>query len=83
LTVASVAWRAGAGLLGGVALMVGLGLANRWADNGCYDLVCTLQAAFGLADTADALGLLWLAGIAVLGLSALAPFVPRWLRRRR
>lgn len=83
LTVASVAWRAGAGLLGGVALIVGLGLGNRWADNGCYDLVCTLQATFRLSDTADALGLLWLAGIAVLGLGALAPFVPRWLRRRR
>ncbi len=83
LTVAGVAWRAGAGLLGGVALMVGLGLANRWADNGCYDLACTLQAAFAFSDKADALGLLWLAGIAVLGLGALTPFVPRWLRRRR
>jgi TIR domain len=83
LTAAGVAWRAGAGALGSVVLMVGLGLANRWADNGCYDLVCTLQAALGLGDTADALGLLWLAGIAMLGLGALAPFVPRWLRRRR
>jgi hypothetical protein len=63
--------------------MVALGLANRWADNGCYDLACTLQDVFGIADTADALGLLWLVGIAVLVLGALAPFVPRWLRRRR
>jgi hypothetical protein len=83
LTVAGVAWRTAAGLLGGAALMVGLGLANRLADNGCYDLVCTLQAAFGLSDSADALALLWLAGIATLGLGALAPFVARWLRLRR
>lgn len=83
LTVAGVAWRAAAGLLGGVALMVGLGLANRLADNGCYDLVCTLQAAFGLSDSADALALLWLAGIATLALGGLAPFLARWLRHRR
>jgi hypothetical protein len=83
LTIAGVAWRAGAGLLGGVALMVGLGLVNRWADKSCYDLVCTLQSALGLGDPADALGLLWLAGIVVLGLGALSPFVPRWWRRRR
>lgn len=83
LTVAGVAWRATAGLLGGLALMVGLGLANRLADNGCFDLVCTLQATFGLSDPADALALLWLAGIAMLGSCALAPFMARWLRRRR
>jgi len=83
LTAAGVAWRVGAGLLGGVALMVALGLANRWAENSCYDLACTLQKVFGITDTADALGLLWLVGIAVLALGALAPFVPRWLRRRR
>ena len=83
LTVGGAAWRAGAGLLVGVALIVSLGLANRLADNGCYDLVCTVQAVFGLSDTEDALALLWLSGIAVLCLGALAPFVPRWLRRRR
>jgi len=83
LTVAGVAWRAAVGMLGSVALMIGLGLANRLADNGCYDLVCTVKAVFGLSDTEDALALLWLAGIAMLGLGALAPFVPRWLRRRR
>lgn len=66
-----------------VALIVGIGLANRWADNGCYDLVCAVQVAFRLSDTADALGVLWVAGITVLGLGALVPFVPRWLRRRR
>ena len=76
-------WRAGAGLLGGVALIIGLGLANRWADNDCYDLVCTAQAALGLSDTEDSPGLLWVAGIAVLGLGAIAPFVPRCFRRRR
>jgi hypothetical protein len=83
MTVAGVAWRGAAGLLGGVALMLALGLANRWADNGCYDMACALQKVFGIADIADALGLLWLVGIAVLALGALAPFVPRWLRRRR
>ena len=83
LTVGGVAWRVAAGLLGGAALMVGLGLAHRLADDVCYDLVCMLQAAFELSDPADALALLWLTGIAILGVSALMPFVPRWLRQRR
>jgi hypothetical protein len=83
LTAAGVAGRVAAGLVGGAALMVGLGLANRFADNGCYDLVCTLQAALGLGDAADALALLWLAGIATLVLGVLTPFALRWLRRRR
>lgn len=83
LTAAGIAWRVAAGLLGAMALMIGLGLINRWADNGCYDLACTVQRAFQLADTADALGLLWLLGITMLGLGAMAPFVPRWLRRGR
>lgn len=83
LTPAGVAWRVAAGLLAGGAVMVALGLANRWADQGCYDLACTLQAAFGIADAADALGLLWIIAIAVLGAGAVAPFMPRWLRRRR
>jgi hypothetical protein len=83
LSVSGVAWRAGAGLLCGALLMIGLGLANRLADNGCYDLACTLQATLRLDDIADALALLWLAGLVVLVSSALAPFVPRWLRRRR
>jgi len=58
-------------------------LANRWADNGCYDLACTLQASLGIADPADVLGLLWMLGIAVLGAGAAAPFVLRWWRGRR
>lgn len=78
LTLTGAAWRVVAGLAGGAALMVGAGLANRWADNGCYDLVCTLQAAFGIGDAADALGLLWMIGIAVLALGAAAPFALRW-----
>lgn len=82
LTAAGVAWRLTAGLLGAMVLMIGLGLVNRWTDNGCYDLACTVQRAFKLTDTADALGLLWLAGILLLGLGAVAPFVPRWLRHR-
>jgi len=80
LTLAGTAWRLAAGLAAGAALMVGAGLANRWADNGCYDLACTLQAAFAIADPADALGLLWVIGIAVLTLAAAAPFVLRWWR---
>jgi TIR domain len=82
LTLAGAAWRAAAGLAGGAVLMVGAGLANRWADNGCYDLVCTLQAGFGLVDPADALGLLWIVGIAALALGAASPFLVRWWRGR-
>lgn len=83
LTVAGAAWRLAAGLAAGAAVMVGAGLANRWADNGCYDLACTLQATLRIADPTDALGLLWIVGIAVLGAGAAAPFVLRWLRGRR
>jgi hypothetical protein len=83
LTPAGVVWRLGAGLAAGAALMVGAGLVNRWADTGCYDLACTLQAALGMADPADALGLLWFVGIAVLALGAAAPFLLRWWRGRR
>lgn len=83
LTVAGAAWRLAAGLAAGAAVMVGAGLANRWADNGCYDLACTLQATLRIADPTDALGLLWIVGIAVLGAGAAAPFVLRWWRGRR
>ena len=81
-TPAGAAWRLAAGLAAGAALIVSAGLANRWADNGCYDLACTLQAAFGIADPADALGLLCMFGIAILALGAAAPFVVRWWRGR-
>jgi len=64
-------------------VLLGAGLANRWADNGCYDLACTLQASLGIADPADVLGLLWILAIAVLGAGAAAPFVLRWWRGRR
>jgi hypothetical protein len=83
LTPAGAAWRAAAGLAGGAAVMLGAGLANRWADNGCYDLACTLQASLGIADPADALGLLWVIGITLLAAGAAAPFVLRWWRGRR
>lgn len=83
LTWAGATWRGAAGLAAGATLMVAAGLVNRWADNGCYDLVCTLQAAFGITDEADALGLLWMIGIAVLALGAAAPFALRWWRGRR
>jgi hypothetical protein len=83
LTPAGAAWRVAAGLAAGAMVMVGAGLANRWAGNGCYDLACTLQATFGIADPADALGLLWMIGIAVLAVGAAAPFVLRRWRGRR
>ncbi|MDO9072812.1 MAG: toll/interleukin-1 receptor domain-containing protein [Rubrivivax sp.] len=83
LTLAGAAWRVAAGLAAGAVLMVGAGLANRWADNGCPHLVCTLQSTFGITAEADALGLLWMIGIAVLALSAAAPFVLRWWSGRR
>lgn len=83
LTLAGAAWRMAAGLAAGAVVMIGAGLANRWADNGCYDLACTLQASLGIADPADALGLLWIVGVAVLGAGAAAPFVLRWWRGRR
>lgn len=83
LTPVGVAARVAAGLAAGAVVMLGAGLANRWADSTCYDLTCTLQKAFGIADPADALGLLWVIGITVLAAGAAAPFVPRWLRRRR
>ena len=82
LTLAGAAWRVAAGLAAGAAVMVGAGLANRWADNGCYDLACTLQATFGIADHADVMGLLWIVGITVLGAGAAAPFVLRRWRGR-
>ncbi len=82
MTAAGVAWRLVAGLAGGAALMLGAGLANRWADSSCYDLACTVQAAFGIAEPADALGLLWVMGIAVLAFGAATPFALRWWRGR-
>ena len=82
LTWFGAAWRAVAGLAAGALLMVGVGLVNRMADNGCPDLTCTLQQGFGLANPADALGLLWMIGIAAMCLGAASPFVWRWWRRR-
>lgn len=70
-------------MAGGAAVMVCAGLANGWADNGCYDLARTLQAAFGIADRADVMGLMWALGIAILAAGAAAPFVLRRWRGRR
>lgn len=82
LTWFSAAWRALAGLAAGALLMVVAGLVNRMADNSCPDLTCMLQHVMGFADPADALGLLWMIGIAVMCLGAATPFVWRWWRRR-
>jgi hypothetical protein len=82
LTWFGAAWRALAGVGAGAAVMVGAGLVHRWADSDCYDLACTLQKGLGIADPADALGLLWVIGIAILSLGAATPFIVRWWRGR-
>lgn len=83
LTAAGIALRAASGLVGGAALLLVVALANHLALGGDADLAGTIKRMFGLASDADALGLLWTIAGAVLALGALAPFVPRWLRRAR
>lgn len=83
LTWAGAALRVLAGLALGGALLIALGIANRYASSGCEDVICTLQKAFGIVEVSDALGLMWVIIIAVLGLGAFAPFVPRVLQRKR
>ena len=83
LRLSGIALRALAGLAAGAVLLVGLGVANRSLDHGCYDLTCTIRQGLGLASDDDALGLLWLIALGVLALAALVPFVWRWLRQRR
>ncbi|MGL6111477.1 MAG: toll/interleukin-1 receptor domain-containing protein [Rubrivivax sp.] len=82
LTWFGATWRVLAGLAVGAVVMVGAGLVNRWVDKDCFDLACTLQQGLGIADPADALGLLWIIGIAVLSLCVATPFVVRWWRGR-
>jgi hypothetical protein len=79
----AVALRAVTGIAAGGALLVLAGIVNRLVGDDCYDLTCRLKRTFDLGADADALGLLWVLSIGVLVLAALAPFVPRWLRRRR
>lgn len=83
LTAAGIALRAFAGLAAGAVLLLALAVANRYVADECYDLTCTIRKTFGIAAEADALGLLLLLVAGVLVLSALVPFVPRLLRRRR
>jgi hypothetical protein len=83
LTPAGIALRALAGLATGAALLLGLGMANRYLGTDCYDLACRVERTFGLAGDADAMGLLSVLAIGVLVVAALAPFLIRRLRRRR
>ena len=83
LTWAGITLRILSGLALGAALLIVLALVNHYASTGCEDVVCTLQKAFGIEDVEDALGLMWMIVIAVLGLGAAAPFVARMLSGKR
>lgn len=83
LTRVGVILRLLAGIAFGAAILIGLGIANHYASEECVDLVCTLQETFGIENTSDALGLMWIIIITVLCLGAFAPFVPRILSRRQ
>ena len=83
LTWAGITLRILSGLALGAALLIALALVNHYASTGCEDVVCTLQEAFGIEGVEDALGLMWMIVIAVLGLGAAAPFVPRMLSGKR
>lgn len=77
LTLAGFSLRVLAGLAFSAALLIVSGIANRYLSGGCEDMVCTLQKAFGIVETSDALGLMWVIIIAVLSLGAIAPFIAR------
>jgi len=83
LSLAGVTLRAITGFAFGAVILIGLGLANRFADNGCEVLPCTLKKAFGIVEDADAYALMWLIVIVVMCLSSFAPFVPRVFNRNR
>lgn len=83
LTWAGITLRVLSGLALGATLLIALAIVNRYASTGCEDVVCTLQKAFGIEDVEDALGLMWMIVIAILGLGALAPFVSRVLSDKR
>lgn len=82
LTPAQIVVRALGGLAASALLLVGLGLANRWFSDDCYDLTCRVRRSAGLAAEDDALALLLAITFCFLVLGALAPFVPRLLTRR-
>ncbi|MDB4264754.1 toll/interleukin-1 receptor domain-containing protein [bacterium] len=82
LTLAGVTLPAITGFAFGAAILIGLGLVDKFADNGCEDLVCTLRKAFDIVES-DALALMWGIIIIVLGLGTFAPFVPRVFNRKR
>jgi len=83
LTPAGIAVRVLMGFLVGGAVLLGVGLANRFLANDCYDLTCTLKKSLGIDSDADARGLLSALVLGVLALSCVAPFLPRLLRRRQ
>lgn len=81
LTPAGVAVRVLGGAASAGVLLVLVAQLNALAGGACDDLVCRLRDGLGLGSDQDALGLLWLLSLGVLGIGALLPFVPR-LRRR-
>jgi mRNA-degrading endonuclease toxin of MazEF toxin-antitoxin module len=85
LTVAAIIKRALIGIAVGCLLVLGTALANSiWnSDPNCRDLACTVQKAFSLAKKEDAIGPMVILALSVIGLSALAPFIPRLLGRLR
>jgi hypothetical protein len=83
LTPTGIALRALVGLVLGGAVLLSLALANRFLDHDCYDLTCTLKKTFGIVSDADARGLLSALIFGLLAMGAVAPFLPRLLRRRQ
>ncbi len=85
LTKAAIVRRAVTGAVVGCLLVLGAALANHiWIGTpDCPDLACSIQSVLGLASAEDAILPMIALALSVIGLSALAPFTPRWLRRLR
>lgn len=83
LTPVGIAARAAGGAVAGAAAMLLLGLAHRLLARECYDLACSLRQGLGLQSPDDAIALVWLLGLALVGLGMLLPFAPRLRRRWR
>jgi hypothetical protein len=83
LTLAGVAWRVLGGAVGGALLLLALAMINYFADGGNGSFTRRLQDSFGIDDYEDAAYLVIVGCSVVLGLGALAPFVPQLLKRRR